>query len=171
MKKIRNIETRNGRIKVILSESTLKVFSGGVKVVTIQGSEWSLERYLGLYLNAWAEPILGGDATHSLKIEIDDLQKAGAVFTIKGDLRKSLGMPPRYWVVVDREPDNPAHSSDGGDYGFWRRFKSFQNGSYSVSYHTTSSFSYCSDCGKFTDHCECEPEVINELPAGATPIW
>jgi hypothetical protein len=57
-------------------------------------------------------------------------------------------------IEVLREPDNPAHSHNGGDYGFWiKRF--YRDG---VLLHerqeTSADFGYCGCCGSFSS-CFC----------------
>lgn len=45
-------------------------------------------------------------------------------------------------------------SNNGGCYGFWIDYTRLENGTFEISYGTTSDFEYCPVCGSFDDHYE-----------------
>lgn len=88
------------------------------------------------------------------------------------DFRKSAGLPPRAWKVIDRVTTNPDYDRDGGDYTMYRTFYPCDGG-YQVVFGTSSILPFNQATGSFNDewYDQDDLQVVTELPEGAFPIW
>ena len=53
----------------------------------------------------------------------------------------------------------PELSSNGGSYRFITKYKNLGNGIIEEEYATSADFDYCSSCGRFDNHKDCEPTI------------
>lgn len=58
----------------------------------------------------------------------------------------------KFYRIVDREPIDPRHSSDGGDYQYGRTVAVEDGSPVAVRYWTSADFPYCPLCGRFDSH-------------------
>jgi hypothetical protein len=55
----------------------------------------------------------------------------------------------KFYRIVEREPENPALSSDGGDYWFGRTVATFKGRPFAVRHWTSAEFPFCPHEGRF----------------------
>lgn len=82
-------------------------------------------------------------------------------------------MGVKFYRIVDREPEDPRMSNDGGDYRFGRTVAVEDGKPVAIRYWTSADFDYCPLCGRFDRHAaeDCPHMGADESEAAGWETW